>query len=365
MALTAGIIGLPNVGKSTLFNAITKAKALSANYPFATIEPNVGYVDVNDIRLKNIVEIVKPKSVVYTSFSFTDIAGLVKGASKGEGLGNQFLSHIRNVDAICQVVRCFDDDDIIHVSGKIDPIEDIETVNLELVFADLEIIDKRLPKIEKKALLKVDFESVLEFNALSKIKEMLENGKPARGANLSEEEKEIVKSYSFLTMKPTIYIMNVSFDMINEENEYTKNVREYASSNGSKAIAICAKIEEELADLDGEDKIVFLEDLGISEIGLDKLVRETYDLLGLSTFFTAGEKECRAWTFIKGMKAPECAGVIHTDFQKGFIRAEVVAYDEFMKYGGLLKAKEAGKMRSEGKEYVFKDGDIALFRFNV
>ena len=320
---------------------------------------------VNDIRLKNIVEIVKPKSVVYTSFSFTDIAGLVKGASKGEGLGNQFLSHIRNVDAICQVVRCFDDDDIIHVSGKIDPIEDIETVNLELVFADLEIIDKRLPKIEKKALLKVDFESVLEFNALSKIKEMLENGKPARGANLSEEEKEIVKSYSFLTMKPTIYIMNVSFDMINEENEYTKNVREYASSNGSKAIAICAKIEEELADLDGEDKIVFLEDLGISEIGLDKLVRETYDLLGLSTFFTAGEKECRAWTFIKGMKAPECAGVIHTDFQKGFIRAEVVAYDEFMKYGGLLKAKEAGKMRSEGKEYVFKDGDIALFRFNV
>jgi len=365
MALTAGIVGLPNVGKSTLFNAITKAKALSANYPFATIEPNVGYVDVNDIRLKNIVEIVKPKSVVYTSFSFTDIAGLVKGASKGEGLGNQFLSHIRNVDAICQVVRCFDDDDIIHVSGKIDPIEDIETVNLELVFADLEIIDKRLPKIEKKALLKVDFESVLEFNALSKIKEMLENGKPARGANLSEEEKEIVKSYSFLTMKPTIYIMNVSFDMINEENEYTKNVREYASSNGSKAIAICAKIEEELADLDGEDKIVFLEDLGISEIGLDKLVRETYDLLGLSTFFTAGEKECRAWTFIKGMKAPECAGVIHTDFQKGFIRAEVVAYDEFMKYGGLLKAKEAGKMRSEGKEYVFKDGDIALFRFNV
>ncbi|MFA5482289.1 MAG: redox-regulated ATPase YchF [Bacilli bacterium] len=365
MALTAGIVGLPNVGKSTLFNAITKAKALSANYPFATIEPNVGYVDVNDVRLKNIVDIVNPRSVVYTSFSFTDIAGLVKGASKGEGLGNQFLSHIRNVDAICQVVRCFDDDDVIHVSNKIDPIDDIETVNLELIFADLEVITKRLPKIEKKALLKVDYESVLEYNALIKIKDTLEAGFPARSAKLAEAEIEVIKSYSFLTIKPTIYIMNVSLDMINKDNEYTNKVREYASSNESKAIAICAKIEEELADLDGDDKKMFLEDLGIDESGLDKLVRETYDLLGLSTFFTAGEKECRAWTFKKGMKAPECAGVIHTDFQKGFIRAEVVSYDDFMKFGGLLKAREAGKMRSEGKEYVFKDGDIVLFRFNI
>lgn len=365
MALTAGIVGLPNVGKSTLFNAITKAKALSANYPFATIEPNVGYVDVNDIRLKNIADIVKPRSIIYASFSFTDIAGLVKGASNGEGLGNQFLSHIRNVDAICQVVRCFDDDDIMHVSGKVDPIEDIETVNLELVFADLEVIEKRLPKIEKKAQLKVDFESILEYSALAKIKEMLENEKPARQADLTEEELEIVKSYSFLTMKPVIYIMNISFEMINQENEYTEKVREYAKNNGSKAVIICAKIEEELADLDGEDKLEFLGELGIDESGLDKLIRETYSLLGLQTFFTAGEQEVRAWTFERGMKAPECAGVIHTDFQKGFIRAEVVAYDDFIKYGGLLKSKEAGKVRSEGKEYVFKDGDIVLFRFNV
>ncbi len=365
MALTAGIIGLPNVGKSTLFNAITKAKALSANYPFATIEPNVGYVDVNDVRLKNIVEIVNPRSIVSTSFSFTDIAGLVKGASKGEGLGNQFLSHIKNVDAICQVVRCFDDDDIIHISGKVDPIDDIETVNLELIFADLDIIEKKIHKIEKKAVLKVDFESILEYNALIKIKEMLENGKPARQALLTDEEKEIVKGYSFLTMKPTIYVMNISDDMINKENDYTKKVREYAENSGSKAIAVCAKIEEELADLDNEDKKMFLEDLGITESGLDKLVRETYELLGLSTFFTAGEQECRAWTFQRGMKAPECAGVIHTDFQKGFIRAEVVAYEDFMKYKGLLKSKEAGKVRSEGKDYVFKDGDIVLFRFNV
>ncbi len=365
MGLTAGIVGLPNVGKSTLFNAITKSKALSANYPFATIEPNVGFVEIKDPRLKKLVEVIHPKSTVYTSFSFTDIAGLVKGASLGEGLGNQFLSHIRDVDAICHVVRCFDNPDIVHVNGKIDPIFDIETINLELIYADLDVIEKRIGKIEKKAQLKVDKDAVLEFNVLKKAEEALKEGISIRDLKLTKEEKATIKNYNFLSEKPMIYIMNVSEDDINEDNEYVLRVKEYSQKTNTKCIKICSKIEEELSELSDEEKEMFLSDFGITEVGLDKLVTEAYDLLGLATYFTAGEKECRAWTFKKGMKAPECAGIIHSDFEKGFIRAEVIAYADFEEYGSMLKAKEAGKMRSEGKEYVFQDGDIVLFRFNV
>ncbi|MDD2492349.1 MAG: redox-regulated ATPase YchF [Bacilli bacterium] len=365
MGLTAGIIGLPNVGKSTLFNAITKAHVLSANYPFATIEPNVGLVEIRDERLIKIVEIVKPRNVVFASVSFTDIAGLVKGASKGEGLGNQFLSHIREVDAICQVVRCFNNTDIIHVNGKIDPIDDIETINLELTFADLEVIEKRLPKIEKKAQLKIDSESELEYGALKKAKSALEKGISLRNHSFSDEEKVLLKGYNFLTLKPMIYVLNVNEDEVSSDNEYVTKVKEHVETSQTKTVVISAKIEEEICELEDEDRALFLAELGISESGLDKLVKQTYDLLGLATYFTAGEKEAKAWTFKKGMKAPECAGIIHTDFEKGFIRAEIIAYDDFIKCGGLQKAKEAGKMRSEGKEYLFKDGDIALFRFNV
>lgn len=365
MGLTAGIIGLPNVGKSTLFNAITKSKVLSANYPFATIEPNVGVVEVKDERLDRIVEVVKPKSVVYTTFSFTDIAGLVKGASLGEGLGNQFLSHIREVDAICHVVRCFDDNDIIHVNGKVDPVDDIETINLELGYADLEVVEKRLPRIEKKAQLKTDKDAVNEWNVLNRIKEALGKGQAIRDLNFTEEELALIKPYNFLTLKPMIYVLNVSEDDINIENKHVQAVKEYLKSSNDKYIIISAKIEEELSDLSEEEKQMFFEELGIKSSGLDQLVKEAYALLNLQTFFTAGEKECRAWTFKKGMKAPECAGVIHSDFEKGFIRAEVTSYEDFVKYGSLQKAKEAGKMRLEGKDYVFCDGDITFFRFNV
>ncbi len=365
MSLTAGIVGLPNVGKSTLFNAITKAGALAANFPFATIEPNVGVVEVKDERLDKIVEIVKPRSIVPTSFSFTDIAGLVKGASKGEGLGNQFLSHIRDVDAICQVVRCFDDENIIHVDGTVNPISDIEVINLELILADLEVVEKRLPKIEKKAQLKVDTESVYEYNILKKLHEAFLNSIPARAVDLTAEEKFFIKNYQFLTMKPMLYVANVSENDIATGNKYVELVEEFAKNEGSKVVMISAKIEEELSMLEEEDKNMFLEDLGVTESGLDKLVKEAYSLLGLCTFFTAGEKECRAWTFRKGMLAPQCAGVIHSDFERGFIRAETYAYDDLVEYGTPLKVKEAGKVRLEGKEYVVKDGDIMLFRFNV
>ena len=366
MSLTAGIVGLPNVGKSTLFNAITKAGALAANYPFATIEPNVGVVIVPDNRLDVLKEMYNPKSLVATTFEFTDIAGLVKGASKGEGLGNQFLANIRNVDAICQVVRCFENSNITHVEGGIDPIRDIEIINLELIFSDLDVVEKRIPRVEAKAKSKVD-DAEKEYNLLIKLKDHLMNGKFVSEFEMSEEELKMVKSFCFLTQKPMLYIANVCeedlFDL--EANPHYVSLCAYANEHGSKVIPICAELEAQLSEFDPEERAGYLEDLGITESGLDNLIKEAYDLLGLATFFTAGEKEVRAWTFKKGMKAPQCAGVIHTDFEKGFIRAEVVSYDDLVKDGSLVNAKSLGHVRQEGKEYLFKDGDVTLFKFNV
>ncbi|MGA4514173.1 ribosome-binding ATPase [Staphylococcus caledonicus] len=365
MALTAGIVGLPNVGKSTLFNAITKAGALAANYPFATIDPNVGIVEVPDARLNKLTEMVEPKKTIPTAFEFTDIAGIVKGASKGEGLGNKFLSHIREVDAICQVVRAFDDDNVTHVSGRVDPLDDIEVINMELVLADLESVEKRLPRIEKMARQK-DKTAEMELRILSKIKEALENGDPVRSLKFNDEDQKYVNQAQLLTSKKMLYIANVGEDEIgNEENEKVKIIRDYAAKEDSEVIVISAKIEEEIATLDDEDKEMFLEDLGIEEPGLDVLIKTTYDLLGLSTYFTAGVQEVRAWTFKQGMTAPQCAGIIHTDFERGFIRAEVTSYDDYVENGGEQGAKEAGKQRLEGKDYIMQDGDIVHFRFNV
>ena len=365
MGLTAGIVGLPNVGKSTLFNAITKKNILAANYPFATIDPNVGIVTVPDKRLEYLVEQETPERVVPTSYEFIDIAGLVKGASKGEGLGNKFLSHIREVDAICEVVRCFEDANITHVEGNVDPIRDIEIIDLELIFCDLEVIENRIGKIEKKAISTKDKEALEELEVLKKVKEALENNIPARRLEYTEDENKILKNFSLLTKKPIIYMANVSEEDIVKGNEYVEKVREYASKENAKVVMLSAKVESELSELNDEDKEMFLEDLGISESGLDKLITATYDLLGLATFFTIGKDECKAWTFRKGMKAPECAGIIHTDFEKGFIRAEVTSYEDYKEYGGEKGAKESGKMRLEGKEYLMQDGDIVFFRFNV
>ncbi|UUY79391.1 redox-regulated ATPase YchF [Staphylococcus saprophyticus] len=365
MALTAGIVGLPNVGKSTLFNAITKAGALAANYPFATIDPNVGIVEVPDSRLDVLTKMVQPKKTIPTTFEFTDIAGIVKGASKGEGLGNKFLSHISEVDAICQVVRAFDDDNVTHVSGRVDPIDDIEVINMELVLADLESVDKRLPKVEKMARQK-DKDAVNETRILSRIKEALEEGNPVRSLEFTEEDQKFIDQAQLLTSKKMLYIANVGEDEIgDDDNEKVKLIREYAAKEDSEVIVISAKIEEEIAVLEDEDREMFLEDLGIEEPGLDRLIRTTYDLLGLATYFTAGVQEVRAWTFIKGMTAPQCAGIIHTDFERGFIRAEVTSYDDYVAFDGENGAKEAGKQRLEGKEYIMKDGDIVHFRFNV
>ena len=366
MSLTAGIVGLPNVGKSTLFNAITKQKILAANYPFATIDPNVGVVVVPDERLDFLNDLYKPKSLVPTTIEYTDIAGLVKGASVGEGLGNKFLSHIREVDAIIEVVRCFDNGDIIHVEGKVDPIRDIEIINLELMLADLEVINNRIGKIGKKASMSKDKEVIREVNVLNKLKESLEKNIPVRQLEFNDEELKLVKSFNLLTIKPIIYMTNVSEeDLISNDNEYVKMVSEYAAKEKSEVVVVSAKIESELVDLTDEERTEFLNDLGIKENGLDKLIKATYKLLGLETYFTAGTDEVRAWTFKKGMKAPACAGIIHTDFEKGFIRAEVMSYEDLKEYKSELKVKEAGKMRLEGKEYEMQDGDICYFRFNV
>ncbi|WP_431802182.1 redox-regulated ATPase YchF [Halobacillus andaensis] len=365
MALTAGIVGLPNVGKSTLFNAITQAGALSANYPFATIDPNVGIVEVPDYRLQKLTELVNPKKTVPTAFEFTDIAGIVKGASKGEGLGNQFLSHIRQVDAICHVVRAFEDENITHVSGQVDPISDIETINLELILADLETVSKRIDRVAKMARQK-DKDALAEHAVLEKVKEALENETPARAVEFSDDQQKIVKGLHLLTSKPILYVANVSEDEIGEEdNDQVKQIREFAANENAEVIVVCAKIEAEIAELDGEEKEEFLEDLGIAESGLDQLIKATYNLLGLATYFTAGEQEVRAWTFKEGMTAPQCAGIIHTDFERGFIRAETVSYEDLVDAGTMGTARERGRVRLEGKEYLVKDGDVIHFRFNV
>ena len=366
MSLTAGIIGLPNVGKSTLFNAITKKNILAANYPFATIEPNIGIVTVPDKRMQTLEDMYIPERTIPTTYEFRDIAGLVKGASNGEGLGNKFLSHIREVDAVVEVVRCFDDNNIIHVDGNIDPIRDIEIINVELIMSDLEIIDNRITKIEKKALTTKNKADLKELDLIKRIKNNLNQNIPARKLSFDEEEQKILSSFNLITLKPIIYVTNVSEqDIQNKGNEYVNKVFEYAKQEGSEAVMICAKIESELAELNDDDKKLFLDELGIDESGLDKLIKKTYSLLGLATYFTVGSDEVKAWTFKKGMKAPACAGLIHTDFERGFIRAEVMSYVDLIKYKSENNVKEAGKMRLEGKDYIVQDGDICHFRFNV
>lgn len=364
MGLKAGIVGLPNVGKSTLFNAITKQHILAANYPFATIEPNVGVVVVPDKRVEFLKNLYNPPSVVDTTFEFTDIAGLVKGASKGEGLGNKFLSHIREVDAIVEVVRCFIDPNITHVTGDINPINDIEIINIELVLADLDIVTNRIGKIEKKAIATKDKLLEQELDILKRCEKALLDNIPLRRVEFSEDEQKVLTSFNLLTLKPIIYVANVSdTDLLG--NSYSNSVIDYAKKESSGVIVMCSKLESELADLGDDERQDFLESLGIEESGLNKLIVATYKLLGLETFFTVGADEVRAWTFKTGTKAPDCAGLIHTDIKRGFIKAEVMSYDDLVLYKDEKGVKEAGRLRIEGKEYIVKDGDICYFRFNV